>query len=111
MSTTQVGAAITQALRTAQLSQRELATRTGISQPTLSRIISGQRIAKVPELVKIAEATGYTIGQLAGTSAPSQMQCAARATNGATMEEMKAQLLHFMEIDAYLDGQAIPASR
>ncbi len=111
MNTPQVGEAIKQALRTAQLSQRALATRTGISQSTLSRIISGQRPAKIPELARIAEATGYTIGQLAGTSTPARMQCAARATNGATMEEMREQLLHFMEIDAYLDDQAIPASR
>lgn len=111
MSTSQVGTAIEQALGAAGLSQRALAERTGISQSTLSRVITGERLAKMPELIKIAEATGYTIGQLAGTATADRMQCTARATNGSTMDEMREQLLHFMEIDAYLDDQAIPATQ
>lgn len=111
MSTAEVGTAIEQALRASGLSQRALAAATGISQSTLSRIISGERRAKMPELIRIADATGYTVGQLAGTATADRMQYAARATNGSTMNEMGAQLLHFMEIDAYLDDQAVPEPR
>lgn len=111
MDRTQVGSTVEHARLAAGLSQRALSSRTGISQSTLSRIISGARAAKLPELMRIANATGYTVGQLAGTSIASRVQCAARATNGATMTEMKAQLLHLMEINQYLDDQAVPAPR
>lgn len=112
MSNAQVGAAIEQALRAAGLSQRALADHTNISQPTLSRIISGERTARMPELIQIADATGHTIAQLTGTGdTTARVQYAARATNGSTMEQMRQRVLHFIELDAYLDDQAIPASR
>jgi len=104
-----VGERIERAVDAAGLSQRALAAETGISQPTLSRIISGERAAKVPELATIAWATGTTVAELTGTgSVADRVRCAGRATNGAGMEEMRSALLHFMELDAYLDDQAIP---
>lgn len=50
----------------AGLSQRALADATGISQPLL-RIISGDRIVKMPDVVAISWATGHTVAQLTGT--------------------------------------------
>jgi transcriptional regulator with XRE-family HTH domain len=92
------------------LSQRDLAAATGISQPTLSRIISGERAAKVPELVAIATATGHTLAELTGQSQVAErVQSAARATSGGNMEAMRRDLLHYLELDAYLDEQGIPA--
>jgi hypothetical protein len=38
------------------------------------------------------------------------VQCAARSTNGSGMAGMRAALLHFLELDDYLDDQAIPAT-
>jgi len=35
------------------------------------------------------------------------MQCAAMATNGAGMKEMRSALLYCIELDVYLDDQAI----
>lgn len=95
----------------AGLSQRALADATGISQPTLSRIISGDRAAKMPEVVAIAWATGYTVAQLteAGTMTD-RVQCAARAINDSGMDRMREALLHFLELDNYLNDQAIPAT-
>src|SRR3982074_163682 len=58
--TTGLGVLIERARVAAGLSQRALADATGISQPTLSRIISGDRAAKMPEVVTIAWATGHT---------------------------------------------------
>jgi Zn-dependent peptidase ImmA (M78 family)/transcriptional regulator with XRE-family HTH domain len=106
-----VGARIERARVAAGLSQRALADTTGISQSTLSRVISGQRTAKVPELLAIGWATGVTIAELAGTGTVAERaECAARATNHADMDGMRAALLHFLELDDYLSDQAIPAT-
>ena len=110
MSTVNVGTLINRALTTAKLSQRALSEATGISQPTLSRIISGDRAAKLPEIMAIAWATGHTVAQLTGAgTVADRAQCVARATNGTEMESMRQALLHFLELDDYLDDQAIPA--
>lgn len=100
--------AIESAREAAKLSQRALAERTGISQPTLSRILSGDRAAKMTEVILIADATGCTVAQLTGSAVADRVRCAARATNGVNMASMRQRLLHFMELDAYLDDQAIP---
>jgi transcriptional regulator with XRE-family HTH domain len=111
MTTTNVGVLIERARAAAGLSQRVLADMTGISQPTLSRIISGDRVAKIPEIVAIAWATGHTVAQLSGAeTVADRVQCAARASNDACMETMREALLHFLELNDYLDEQAIPAT-
>ncbi|MPV51357.1 helix-turn-helix domain-containing protein [Pseudactinotalea sp. HY160] len=102
-----MGAAIESAREAAGLSQRALEDRTGISQSTLSRILSGKRTAKMTEIILIAEATGCTVGQLTGTLIADRVEYAARATNDSEMEKMRRRLLHFIELDAYLDDQAI----
>ena len=109
--TVDVGALIDRARAAAGLSQRRLAEATGISQATLSRIISGDRIAKMPEIVLIAGATGHTVAQLTGTGdLAARVQCAARATNDCDMDGMRQTLLHYLELDSYLDDQAIPGT-
>ena len=108
--TPHTGALIERAHLAAALSQRALADATGISQTTLSRIISGDRPAKMPEIVAIAWATGHTVAQLTGTgTASDRVQCAARSTNDCEMARMRETLLHFVELNDYLDDQAIPA--
>ncbi|WP_182358459.1 helix-turn-helix domain-containing protein [Tomitella gaofuii] len=106
-----IGDAIESARARAQLSQRQLSDRTGISQSTLSRIASGQRVAKMAEVIQIAAATGCTVAQLTGIGAAEHVQCAARASNGSGMQEMRQRLLHFIELDAYLDDQSIPQAQ
>lgn len=101
------GPAIAEALQASGKSQRRLAAQTGISQSTLSRIIAGDRVPKMSELILLAEATGFSIGQLTGSAAAKRVECAARSTNGAGMEAMRQRLLSFVELDAYLDDQAI----
>ncbi len=102
-----LASAVRQAQALAGLSQRDLADKTGISQPTLNRILTGVRAPKMPELILIADATGCTIAQLVDSQIADRVQCAARATNGSDMESMRQRLLHFIELDAYLDDQAI----
>ncbi|AYY15549.1 XRE family transcriptional regulator [Actinobacteria bacterium YIM 96077] len=109
--TADIGVLIERARAAAGLSQRALADVTGISQSTLSRIISGDRAAKMPEIVLIAQATGHTIAQLTGTrTVAGRAQCAARATNGSSMDGMREALLDFLELNDYLDDQAVPAT-
>jgi transcriptional regulator with XRE-family HTH domain len=110
VTTTDVGTRIERARVAAGLSQRTLADTTGISQSTLSRVISGQRAAKVPELVVIAWATGVTVGELTGTGTVAERAEYAASTNHTDMEGMREALLHFLELDDYLSGQAIPAT-
>lgn len=105
------GLLIERARVAAGLSQRALADVSGVSQSTLSRIISGDRSAKMPEIVAIAWATGHTIAQLTGAgTVADRVQCAARVTNDSGMDRMRQALLHFLELDDYLDDQAIPAT-
>ena len=94
-----------------KMSQRDLAEKTGISQPTLSRIIRGERPAKMPEIVLIADALGCTVAELTEKAVADRVRFAACGTNGSNMEKMRQKLLHFMEIDAYLDDQAIPEGK
>lgn len=110
MAEVSTGARIERATKAANLSQRQLSAITGISQPTLSRVIAGTRASKMNELLAIARATGCTVTELTGASTvATRIQCAARSSNGATMDQMREKLLHFLELDAYLDDQGIPA--
>jgi transcriptional regulator with XRE-family HTH domain len=111
MSASKVGELVERARAAAGLSQRTLAECSGVSQSTLSRIITGHREATMPEIVAIAWATGHTVAQLTGTeTVADRVQYAARATNGASMESLRQTLLHYLELDDYLDDQAIPAT-
>jgi transcriptional regulator with XRE-family HTH domain len=111
MASISIGALIERARAAAGLSQRALAEAADISQPTLSRIISGERAARLPEIIAIAWATGHTVAQLTGaTTVAERAQCAARATNDSDMDGMRQALLHFLELHDYLDDYAIPAT-
>ncbi|WP_370652752.1 helix-turn-helix domain-containing protein [Frankia sp. Cj5] len=104
-----VGERIRHAMSAAQLTQRALAQVTGISQPTLSRIVAGDRAAKMTEIIAIASATGHSVAELTGVgSVAERAQYAARATNDAEMAAMRRELLHYLDLDAYLDDQGIP---
>lgn len=107
-----VAAAIKTARTSVGYSQRDIARLTGISQSTLSRIDSGERSAKLPELVLLAEATGVTVGWLTGQSrAADRVNFAARATNGADMAQMRAMLLSYVELNEHLEDMAVPRPR
>lgn len=103
--------AISTALQASGISQRQLAEKTGISQSTISRILSGDRRMKMPELILIADAIGCTTTQLSGSGVAQRVRCAARSTNGSRVTALKSRLLHFMEIDALLDELNVPEGR
>lgn len=71
----------------------------------------GNRPAKLPEIVAISWATGFTVAQRTGAGTiADRVQCAARATNHSAMEGMRETLLHYLELNDYLDEQASPAT-
>lgn len=108
MSETEIAARVRDALALAGVSQRELARRTGISQPTLHRIISGERVATIPELIRIGDATGHSLRELAGAeSMEDTVEISARATDSADMDSMRSYLLHCVELNRFLDDCAI----
>lgn len=100
---------IEQARAASGLSRRRLAHAAGISQSTLSRIIAGDRVATMPEIVMIAQATGQTVAQLTGTSTVAgRVQCATSRANSSGTDGMRDALLRFLELDDYLDCHAVP---
>lgn len=109
MTTPSAAARIEKARLAARItSQRQLADKAGISQATLSRIIAGNQPAKANELCALAMAIGCTLAELAGSSPMAdRVQYGARPDNGANIEQIREQLLQFLEIDSYLDEQGI----
>ena len=104
-----IGARIAQARSASGLAQRDLERETGISQTTLCRIENGTREPKMNEVLAIAWATGSTISELTGHSpVRDRVQCAARASDEASMDTIRRELTHYLELDAYLEAQAIP---
>lgn len=106
-----VGTRIQRVLDQLQLAQRQLASETGISQSTLSRIISGDRTAKTPELASIAGALGVTVAELCDQAPTVRVAFATRATNNASMDVMRQQLQRYVELDTYLAEYGIEARR
>ena len=108
-ATMSVGARVARARLAADISQDLLEAKTGISQATLSRIESGKRQAKMNEIVALAQALGSSVAELTGhSSVRDRIECIARATDNASMNEMRRELTHYLELDAYLDDQGIP---
>lgn len=109
MTSSTVSVSIAHAMSQAGLSQRRAAEQTGISQPTLSRILSGKRAPTLPELILLAQVTGVPLASLTGRGAVAD-RClmAVRAVDGGSMEVLRRTLLGYLELDAYLDDQAIP---
>lgn len=90
------------------MSQRALARKAGLSQPTLSRIEAGERTPKIGEIVLIAEALGCSISEISEQSAVrDRVICFARAENGSDMSGLRRELVHLLELDAYLDEYGI----
>ena len=102
---------IIRARNTAGVGQRQLARMVGLPQTTLQRIEKSTRPAKMNEILLIASALGCGVPELTGHSdIRGRVECAARATDGSSMASMRAELVHYLELDAYLDDQGIARS-
>jgi transcriptional regulator with XRE-family HTH domain len=90
------------------VSQRDLAERTGISQSTLSRIVSGARAAKMDELVSLAWGLGVTVDALTTeTSLRDRVLVGTRADPQADIEGVLDSLVYLLEVGAILDRYGI----
>lgn len=102
------GTRIQSARESAGLTQRDIASKTGIAQARLSRIENGQLTPKINETVAIAAATGATVGQLLGRSTVrDRALCFARSTADGQSNGMQEELLFFLELDAQLTAEGI----
>lgn len=71
--------------------------------------IFGDRPAKMPEIVAIALTTGRTVAELTGAgTVADRAQCTVRASSDSGTDQMREALLYFLELDEYLNDQAIP---
>lgn len=109
MTTLSIGERIEEARRAAHFtSQRQLAAKAGISHATLSRIIAGTRPAKANELLAVSMATGCNLADLTGISTMAdRVEYAARPDNGMNIEQIRKQVLQFLELDYYLEEHGI----
>lgn len=104
-----LGSRVVRARERVGLTQRALARKTAIPQAMLSRIEAGTRVAKMPEVIRIALATGSSVAELTGhSSVRDRAVCVARATDSDAIEPMREELLYYLELDAYLADQGIP---
>lgn len=108
---TTTGQRIKRARATWDRSQRDLEAETGISQATLSRIENGLRVPRLNEVLSLSWALGLTVEEMTGHSPVSpRLECAARADLNADMTPMQDELAHFLELDAFLEEQGVPAA-
>lgn len=89
-------------------SQRALARKAGLSQATLSRIEAGERTPKMSEIIVLADALGCSVAEISEHSAVrDRVVCFARAENDTDMSGLRSELVHLLELDAYLDAYGI----
>ncbi len=102
------GARIESARERLGMSQRALARKAGLSQSTLSRIESGDRTPKMGEIILVADALGCSVSEISEhSSVRDRIVCFARAENGSDMSGLRSELVHLLELDAYLDEYGI----
>lgn len=97
-----------QRLRTkANLTQRQLREATGLSQTTIHRIETGEKAARIDELLSIAWAVGCPISHLLRNSAIRERATfAARVSEDeAPLEAVADDLFLMLELDEHLDQQ------
>lgn len=115
------GSRLLSCMKAAGISQSELARRTGLSQPSIGRLITGET-KETGKLIEIAQALGTTPQYLTGADAPppSTVESARRGFAGfesAPRREFGDDVMEVREIDLafgmggqYLDVQAVQES-
>lgn len=95
----------------AGLTQRDLENLTGISQPTLYRIESGSREARMDDVISIAWALGCPVEAILDENPVRDRVLMASRANASTADAaaVKRKLTRFLEMDAYLALHGIGA--
>lgn len=94
-----------------RISERQLAEKTGISQATLSRIISGDRTAKMPELILIAKELGCPFSYMTGSELSQRIPSTAYTNKDSDTRTIHQRLLFLMEIDTLLSNLGFEDTR
>lgn len=104
-----LGKRIQEVRRSAEVSQEDASATIGVSQPTYSRIESGERTLKGYELVQLADLFGVRASAISGLTKVRERARSAARTDGTTpaMEGMREKLHACLELDAYLTDQGI----
>lgn len=104
-----LGRRIRELREAASLPQAAAAEALGISQPTYSRIESGERALAGDELVTLADLFGVRAAAIVGLPALRERARSAARTDGssAAMDTMRERLYDYLELDAYLTSQGI----
>jgi transcriptional regulator with XRE-family HTH domain len=106
-----LGRRVREVRETVGVSQNDARKAIGVSQPTYSRIESGERPLKGDELVLLADRFGVRASAIAGVAELRQRARYAARTDGSStdMDAMREKLYSYLELDAYLTDQGIPS--
>lgn len=107
-----LGRRVREARETAGVSQDAARRAINVSQPTYSRIESGDRLLKGDELVQLADCFGVRAAAITGLPEIRERARFAARTDGspASMAAMRERLYAYLELDDYLTSQGIPGS-
>jgi transcriptional regulator with XRE-family HTH domain len=87
------------------LTQRELASKVGVTEVSMSRYIKGERVPSGPIVVNIAKELGISVDYLVGTSSMKKRQTNADRIRNMSDEE----LAEFLAVhDLALNGNDLP---
>lgn len=84
-----------QAIKEKGITQRELASKVGVTEASMSRYIKGERVPSGPIVVNIAKELGISVDYLVGTSSVKKRQTNADRIRNMSDEEL-ADWLHNM---------------
>lgn len=103
-----VAARIKDLREAAGYSQTDVAARTGISQPTFSRIESGERPLKADELVQLADLFGVRTSAITASLDYADARFASRSTTPGAENGTMVRTLHaYLEVENYLAANGI----
>ena len=104
-----LGRRVREAREAAGVSQDAARKAIDVSQPTYSRIESGDRPLKGDELVQLADCFGVRAAAITGLAeVRERARFAARTDGGSSpMAAMRERLYAYLELDAYLTSQGI----
>ncbi|MGP7813706.1 helix-turn-helix domain-containing protein [Glutamicibacter soli] len=102
-----IGHRLSSAREAVAMSQRDLATCSGVSQSTIHRIESGLRAASIAELSTLADACGVLIADLQGANAiADQVLCAGRMNDAGT-QDLASYMLYAFGVARRLDEMGV----
>lgn len=106
-----VGEQIGAAYRAVGLNQRGLTAKAGVPRRATAGVLAGKQEASAAQLLAIAQATGTTISALTSAGVARRRRWATHAGMAMSAAEgTRADLTELLELNAYLDSQAIPHS-